>query len=792
MAPFQLTMSTPFPSPSQRGRWSGLAFCLAAGFGLDPSVAQEPPSGEAIYQKLCVECHGKSGEGVADKCDEPLHGERSMESLARYIDKSMPEEKPELCVGEEAEAVGKYIFEAFYSPAARVRLHPPRRELSRLTNRQFQESVADLLGSFSPVLPMGEGKGLSAKYFSSDGMNKKSKQGLEREDVRLEFDFGEAAPAEGIAPDQFSIAWQGSLLPDSTGWHEFRIRTPNGARLYLNGDLRDGDGNRRDDSDGKRQTALIDAWVSSGEQVREATARIFLLGGRAYPLRLDYFKYKEKRGSISLEWKAPHGVWSVLAAPYLSPAPADHVAVISTSFPPDDGSLGYERGNSISPGWHEATTKAAIEVGHEVTARLNRLVQVKQDAPDRVEKLKEFMAAMATRAFRRPLTPELRQLYVDRAFADGVVPEIAVKRATMLILKSPRFLYPEAGPGPDDAGVAARLALGLWDSLPDAVLAEAAQQGGLHTPEQVQAQAERMVKDPRARAKLREFFGHWLKLEEAEDLSKDEQAYPGFNPALVADLRRSLELFVDRVAWSEKSDYRELLEADYLYLNAPLARFYGTPEPEGGGFLPVKFDGAQRAGIFTHPFLLAAFSYHRSSSPIHRGVFLTRNVMGRTLKPPPMAIEFMDDRFDPSLTMREKVTELTSKASCMGCHVTINPLGFSLENFDAVGRYRTMDNHKPVNSESDYTTVDGEVVKLRGPRDLAQLTVSSPQAQRGFVRQLFHFSVKQPVAAYGADTLEQLNAAFARSGYHIRGLFVAVNAFAALHPRDHPQPPASP
>ena len=156
-----------------------------------------------------------------------------------------------------------------------------------------------------------------------------------------------------------------------------------------------------------------------------------------------------------------------------------------------------------------------------------------------------------------------------------------------------------------------------------------------------------------------------------------------------------------------------------------------------------------------------------------------------------MAIEFMDDRFDPSLTMREKVTELTGKTSCMSCHVTINPLGFSLENYDAAGRYRSEDNHKPVNPESDYLTVDGDLVKLRGPRDLAQLTVSSPEARKGFVRQMFQYTVKQPLAAYGAGALEKLTADFANSGYHIRNLYIAINTLAALPQGPNP-PPVSP
>jgi hypothetical protein len=121
-------------------------------------------------------------------------------------------------------------------------------------------------------------------------------------------------------------------------------------------------------------------------------------------------------------------------------------------------------------------------------------------------------------------------------------------------------------------------------------------------------------------------------------------------------------------------------------------------------------------GIITHPFLLSMLSYHKSSSPIHRGVFLTRNVLGRFLKPPPQAIEFKEDRFDPALTMREKVTQLTN-AGLHGLPVTINPLGFTLENFDAVGRFRTV-RKQADQSLTDTSPSDGETVKLTGPRDL--------------------------------------------------------------------------
>jgi hypothetical protein len=307
-----------------------------------------------------------------------------------------------------------------------------------------------------------------------------------------------------------------------------------------------------------------------------------------------------------------------------------------------------------------------------------------------------------------------------------------------------------------------------------------AARGELRTPEQIRVQAERMVQDPRTKAKVTDFFQHWLAMQETEDLSKDANAYPGFSTDIVADLRESLELFVDNVMWSDTSDFRQLILADTIMMNERLAKFYGVPGPTGSEFVPVKFDPAQRAGIITHPFILAMHSYHKSSSPIHRGVFLTRNVLGRFLKPPPQAIEFKEDRFDPSLTMREKVTQITNKTACMSCHVTINPLGFALENFDAVGRFRTTDAEKPINPVSDYVTSDGETVHLTGPRDLAQHTAESEDARRGFVRQMFHYMVKQPTLAYGGETLERLDGDFVANNTNMRKLLTDIATTATI------------
>lgn len=757
------------------------SFILAA--TMATALAQEPPPGAVLYQKMCAECHGNKGEGVAKKYDEPLFGERSVQSLAKLIDRTMPEDDPDKSTPEDSLLIAAYIHDAFYSPEARARNHPPKHELARLTNRQFRESVADLIGSFRTASVPGKGTGIRGEYYESKGMNKKQKRGFDREDKVLDFDFGEGSPGQGIAADQFSIAWNGSLLAPETGVYEFRVKTPNGARLYVNADLREGDNNRRDDSDAKREATLIDAWVSSGDTVREESGRIFLLGGRSYSFRLDYFKYLDKRGMVRLEWKPPGGVWSVISAPHLSPAHASRVAVIDTAFPADDGSLGYERGTEISREWHDATTKAALLAAAEVSAKLKPMMGSLKLEGDEAKKMKEFAAVFAERAFRRPLSAELRERYVDGMFAEGVAPEVAVKRVVLAVLKSPRFLYPELGED-DDFGVAARLALNLWDSIPDATLFDAAKRGELNQPEQVRAQAERMAQDPRAKAKLASFFRDWLGEDEVAEVTKDARLFPGFDAAVVADLRWSLDRFVEEVVWSEKSDFRELLLADYLYVNPRLAKYYGMTSPVEDAFQRVFFEPSQRAGIFTHPFLLSAFSYHKSSSPIHRGVFLTRNVLGRMLKQPNVAVEFKDEHFDPSLTMREKVTTLTKKEACMGCHAMINPVGFSLEHYDAVGRYRTKEGSKAIDAVSEYQTAEGETVKLRGPRDLAEYTAKSSAARRSFVRTLFHYAIKQTPPAFGPETLEKLDQGFVDSGHHVRKLFVEIGTVAA-------QPPAA-
>ncbi|MFA6544875.1 MAG: DUF1592 domain-containing protein, partial [Limisphaerales bacterium] len=656
-------------------------------------AAEQKPDGRSIYRQQCAKCHGSTGQGVKSKYSDALVGDWSLDKLTRYIAKTMPDDKPGTCTGTHAEAVARYIHDAFYSREARARNRPARVELVHLTNRQHLLAIADLFRqTANDGLKVTAGKGLRATGYKSRFTRREDKA-FDRTDRTVEFDFGAANPdwAKGSS-NGFSIQWQGALIADESGDHEFVVKTANGIQLWLN------------DSD----QPLIDGSVASTKG-NEHKATLRLIGGRAYPLRLEFFKaFRDPSANVTLLWKPPHGALQVIPARNLAPESPAPTFILTTPFPADDSSIGYERGVAVSKAWDEAVTHAAIEVAGYVAKHLDKLTRSKPSDADRAAKVETFCTDLVARAFRRPLTEEQKRLFVTLPLHSTAKPEDAVKRVVLLTLKSPRFLYLGLdGAQPDAFTVAERLSFGLWDSLPDAALTKAAAQGALRTREQVTEQARRMLGDVRARGKMQYFLHRWLQIDRVEDLTKDPQLFPGFTPEIITDLRTSLNLFLDDVVWTESSDYRRLLLEDDFFVNGRLAKFYGINTNATEDFARVQLDSKQRSGVVTHPYLLAAFSYNKSSSPIHRGVFLTRNIVGRALRPPPMAVAFKDGDFKPGMTMREKITELTRPQACQSCHSVINPLGFSLENFDAVGRFRDRDGSRPVNAAAEYTTDDG-------------------------------------------------------------------------------------
>jgi hypothetical protein len=336
---------------------------------------------------------------------------------------------------------------------------------------------------------------------------------------------------------------------------------------------------------------------------------------------------------------------------------------------------------------------------------------------------------------------------------------------------------------PDAFDVASRLSFGLWDSIPDRPLWDAASSGRLAGRVQVTEQARRMAGDFRARAKLREFLLQWLRVDQGAEIAKDTKAFPGFDEAVISDLRNSLEMFLDEVITSKSADFRELLGAKHLYLNGRLAKFYGVDLPPDAPFRKVEKAPGDRSGVLTHPYLMTGFAYTASSSPIHRGVFLSRSVLGRPLRPPPEAIAPVAADLHPDLTTRQRVEMQTRPESCQSCHGMINHLGFALEHYDAIGRYRDREKGRPVDATGSYETRTGERITFDGAGALAAFLAKSQETHNAFVQQLFHYLVKQPIRAFSRTELTDLRGAFTANGYNIRELMVEIMTSSALAAR---------
>ena len=751
---------------------------LAAAWLLLPAAARgDENAGEAIYREHCQSCHGEGGRGGDDL--PPLVGDRSVSQLTGYIHDTMPEGEADLVAGEDARAVAEYIHGAFYSPIAQDRLRPAREDLSRLTVRQHREVLADLVGSF------GRGtwfetseRGLEAAYYQGRNHDRRNLV-FERTDPRIDFDFGLEGPdPERFEPGRFAIRWVGSIVPLETGEYEFIVRTAHSAKLTVNG--------------GWDDPPLIDAYVKSGDDT-EYRGRIFLLGGRAYPLRLEFSKANQgvnnkdrevpTAASIELAWKPPHGVEETVPEHVLRPRQTQPVYVARTPFPPDDRSIGYERGTSISKAWFDAASSVAIETAGHVLERIDRLAGAKRDDANRGEKLQQFAATFAERAFRRPLSDELKTLVVTRPFAEAPDLDAALTRSLYLTLTSPQFLFrslPDEALQGDAYDVAARLSFGLCDSLPDEPLRKAAAAGQLQSDAEITAQATRLLRDPRCHAKLHDFLVKWLGVDQPAELVKDASQFPDFTPAVAASLRTSLHLQIDAVladvTAGRSADFRRLFTAEDVFLDHTLGEFYGVDVPRTRGYRPVRLDEGKRAGVLTHPYLLSLLSYTDDTSPIHRGVFLARGMLGNVLKPPPEAVTPLAADLHPDLSTRERVILQTEPVGCQSCHAIINPLGFALEEFDAAGRFRREEqagsSTRSIDASGSYLPREGTAATFTGSRELAAFLAASPDASEAFVQDLFHAIAKQPVRAWGNDTLPSLQRRFVENGCDIHHLLV--------------------
>ncbi|HYV61410.1 MAG TPA: DUF1592 domain-containing protein [Bryobacteraceae bacterium] len=353
---------------------------------------------------------------------------------------------------------------------------------------------------------------------------------------------------------------------------------------------------------------------------------------------------------------------------------------------------------------------------------------------------RKILAALARQAYRQPVTDaDLARIlsFYESGRRDGGF-EGGIERALERILASPKFVLrvekdpANAAPGVvhrvSDLELASRLSFFLWSSIPDEELLTLAIAGKLHEPAVLRQQALRMLGDPKSHALVSNFAGQWLQLRNVRNVLPNSDEFPDFDDNLRQAFQRETELFFESILHEDRSAI-DLLTADYTFLNERLARHYGIAGIYGSQFRRVTLQDDFRRGLLGQGSILAVTSHAERTSPVVRGKWILENILGIPVPPPPPDVPVLKENKDRDkpLTMREQMGEHRANSVCASCHKTMDPIGLALENFDAVGAWRTRDAGGPIDVSGELA--DG--TKVNGAVDLRNAIVSRPEMFAG-------------------------------------------------------------
>jgi hypothetical protein len=391
-----------------------------------------------------------------------------------------------------------------------------------------------------------------------------------------------------------------------------------------------------------------------------------------------------------------------------------------------------------------------------------------------------ILTTLLRRAYRRTVTPDdlrrVRTFYeAGRAERDF---DLGIQRALERVLVSPQFLFrieqEPAGVAPgsvnrvSDFELASRLSFFLWSSIPDDELLDVAAAGTLRQPDVLRRQVNRMLADPRSRSLVTNFAAQWLFLRDVETKEPDVYLFRDFDEGVRAAFVRETELFLDSILRDNRS-VLDVLTADYTFLNEPLARHYGIPHITGSHFRRVTLPKeSPRRGLLGHGSVLSITAYSTRTSPVLRGKYVLENLLASPPPPPPADVPSLDtERSGKPLSMKEAMQLHRASPSCAGCHAKMDPIGFALENFDALGRWRAEENGRPLDVSSalpDGTTVDGvEGVRRLVLRDPALFV----EAMTG---KLLMYALRRNIQHYDQPTIRVIAREAARQNYTFASL----------------------
>ena len=406
-----------------------------------------------------------------------------------------------------------------------------------------------------------------------------------------------------------------------------------------------------------------------------------------------------------------------------------------------------------------------------------------------------FVTEFGERAFRRPLMADEVSAYTalfDQAatlFSGGDAFANGAELVLRSFLQSPHFLYRvESSTQAMDKKiwlsgyeVASRLSYGIWNTMPSAELFAAAKAGELVTVEGVKTWTANMLKDARAKTSLVGFHDQLFNVVNYGTIAKNEDLFPDFTEALAPALRDEARLFFEEVAVTRGASVAGLLTTPVTFVNDDTAPFYGLNASYGNTLTKVDLDPTKRAGILTHIGFLSKYGSQSQSDPILRGVHISLDIICSALPAPPNDIPPLPALQDGQ-TNRERVAMSTSMAPCSTCHETfINPLGFALENYDAVGQWRDTDNGKQVNAASTFM-LDGAALSFNGPVELSQALAKSPSVHRCYSDHWLEYVMGRKTASEEASVLDKVATA-SLSADSIGGLLSNITALETFRAR---------
>jgi mono/diheme cytochrome c family protein len=399
-----------------------------------------------------------------------------------------------------------------------------------------------------------------------------------------------------------------------------------------------------------------------------------------------------------------------------------------------------------------------------------------------------IVTSLARRAFRRPVTQREMQKYValvrtaqkeEGSFDEGLAVGIQA------LLVSPDFLFrierdrPARSTAASQLGtykispheLATRLSYFLWASMPDDDLRRAADTGTLRDPKILAYQVRRMLRDPKSRALAEHFGGQWLQFRALESVTRDREKFPDFEDYLRLSMRRETELFVDHIIREDRSIF-DFIDGRYSYLNERLARHYKVPDIVGPAFRRVDLTGTQRGGVLTQGSVLTVSSYATRTSPVMRGKWVLDNLLDAPPPEPPADVPNLDDStIGTSASMRQQLEEHRKNPTCASCHRRMDPLGFGLENFDAVGAWRTEDGKFPIDSSGQLP--DGRT--FTGPEELRKILSSEREAfSRAITSKLLTYGLGRGLERSDARAIKQIASRLPQHGYKFSGLVLEI------------------